>query len=226
MLHPTMHLLKDILTFAWRGSGKYVLIICVVLSVIADLAGLAPGFGGIASFLLAGYFCAIYHQLIQSTATGGKEAPEFPDTANLFEDLVWPMVQVVVVAVVSFGPFVGYTLWAGAESAHPMIGNGLLGLGVAYFPMAMLAVVILGSTGAVSPHIVMPAMARGGGLYWLGVLLLVVLYGVGAVIDELFSGHLIVGHLMMAVIGSYTLMTHARILGVVYRERQEELGWL
>jgi hypothetical protein len=30
----------------------------------------------------------------------------------------------------------------------------------------------------------------------------------------------------MAIVGSYTLMTNARILGVVYRERKEELGWL
>ena len=221
-----MNILKDILTFAWRGSGKYVLITCVVLSVIADLARLAPLFGAIATLLLSGYFCAIYYQLIQSTATGGREAPGFPDISNIFEDIIWPMLQILVVAVVSFAPFVGYVILAGDESANPIIAYGLLGLGVIYFPMAILAVVILGYTGALSPHIVLPAIFRGGWIYWVGVLLLLVLYFVGSLVENIFSGQLIIGHLIMAVVGSYTLMTNARILGVVYRLRQEELGWL
>lgn len=32
--------------------------------------------------------------------------------------------------------------------------------------------------------------------------------------------------LVMSLIAGYTLMTNARILGVVYRERKEQLGWL
>ncbi len=221
-----MNILKDILTFAWRGSGKYVLITCVVLSVIADLAGLAPLLGAIATVLLSGYFCAIYYQLIQSTATGGKEAPEFPDTANIFEDIIWPMLQILVVAIISSGPFLGYVIWAGDESVSPVIAYALLGLAVGYFPMAILAVVILGYTGALSPHIVFPAIVRGGWIYWVGVFLLLALYFVGAIVEDIFSGQIIVRHLTMAVVGSYTLMTNARILGIVYRERQEELGWI
>lgn len=221
-----MNILKDILTFAWRGSGKYVLITCVVLSVIADLVGLAPFFGGIARLLLSGYFCAIYYQLVQSTATGGKEAPEFPDTSNIFEDIIWPMLQILVVAIVSFGPFVGYVFWVGDEVLNPMLAYVLLGFGVVYFPMAILAVVILGYIGALSPHIVLPAIFRGGWIYWVGVFLLLALYFAGGVVEGVFTGRIIVGNLVMAVVGSYTLMTNARILGVVYRERREELGWL
>lgn len=221
-----MHLLKDILTFAWRGSGKYVLISCVVLSVIADLASLAPVIGLIASLLLSGYFCAVYYQLIQSSATGGKEAPDFPETSNIMEDILWPMLQIFAVALVSFGPCIGYMIWAGEESANPMVVYGLLGLGVVYFPMAMLAVVILGYTGALMPHIVVPAIFRGGWIYWAGVVMLLALYFMKSTIDDMFSGKIIIGHLIMAVIGSYTLMTNARILGIVYREREEELGWM
>lgn len=221
-----MHLLSDILTFAWRGSGKSVLITCVVLSIIADLAGLAPLIGPIATLLLSGYFCAIYYQLIQSTAIGGREAPEFPDTSNIFEDVIWPMLQILVVGLVSFGPFLAYVFLTDDESTRPIIAYALLGLGVAYFPMAILAVVILGYTGALSPHIVLPAISRGGWMYWVGVLLLLALYFFGTVVEGFFSRQIVVGHLVMAVVGSYTLMTNARILGVVYRERQEELGWI
>lgn len=221
-----MNILKDILTYAYRGSGKYVLVVCVVLSVVAKLAGIAPLVGPIAALLLSAYFCAIYFQMIQSSATGGKEAPEFPDTANFFEDIIWPMLQIFVVGIVSFGPFIGYSIWAGDDHLNPLIGYGLLGLGGIYFPMAMLAVVVLGYTGALSPQIVIPAIFRGGWLYWVGVFMLCLLYIAGSFIEDALSGSLIIGTLVMSVVSAYTLMTNARILGVVYRERQDELGWL
>lgn len=221
-----MNILKDMLTYAWRGSGKYVMITCVVMSVIADIVLIAPLVGPIASVLFSGYFCAIYFQLIKSTATGGKQAPEFPDTSNIFEDIIWPLLQILIVALVSFGPLIGYSIWSSDESTNRLIALALLAFGLVYFPMAMLAVVVLGYTGALSPHIVVPAILRGGWIYWLGVAMLVLLYMVGSAIENLFSGQLIVGHLIMAIVGSYTLMTNARILGVVYRERQEEFGWL
>lgn len=221
-----MNPLTDILTFAWRGSGKYIMATCVVLSLIADLAGLAPGIGGIASLLVSGYFCAVYYQMIQSTATGGKEAPDFPETSNVIEDLIRPMLQIVATAGLSFGPFIAYGILTNWEESNPLALFTLLGLGASYFPMAMLAVVVLGHLGALSPHIVLPAICRGGWIHWVGALLLLALYATGTIIHDLLHGHLVTRHLVMAVVGSYTLMTHARTLGVVYRERREELGWL
>ena len=221
-----MKILKDILTYAYRGSGKYVLILCVILSLVAKLAGIAPLVGPIAGLLLSAYFCAIYFQMIQSSATGGKEAPEFPDTANFFEDIIWPMLQIFVVGLVSFGPVLGYLIWAGDDHVKPLIANVLLGCGVIYFPMAMLAVVVLGYTGALSPHIVIPAIFRAGWLYWFAVLMLCLLYFVESAIESALSELFIVKFVILAFVGVYTLMTNARILGIVYREHQEELGWL
>jgi hypothetical protein len=87
-------------------------------------------------------------------------------------------------------------------------------------------VVVLGHLGAMSPHIVIPAIFRGGWLYWVGVVLLVVLYLVEGFLTKLSAGNPIVGTLLMSGVGAYVLMTNARMLGVVYREREEELGWL
>lgn len=221
-----MAILKDILTYAYRGSGKYVLIVCVALSLAAKLAGIAPLVGPIATLLLGAYFCALYFQMIQSSATGGKEAPEFPDTANFFEDIIWPMLQILMVGLVSFGPMIGYLFWTGEEHAQPLVAWGLLGFGAIYFPMAMLAVVVLGHTGALGPHIVIPAIFRAGWLYGFAVLMLCLLYLAESAIESALSGLFLIKFIVLAFVGAYTLMTHARILGIVYRERQEELGWL
>jgi hypothetical protein len=108
----------------------------------------------------------------------------------------------------------------------PFIGYALLGWGVIYFPMAILAVVVLGYTGALSSHIVIPAIFRAGLLYWLAVFLLLFLYMGQSLISSMLSGQMFIGSLVMSFIGSYALMTNARILGIIYREKQEELNWL
>ena len=77
-----------------------------------------------------------------------------------------------------------------------------------------------------SPHIVLPAIRSGDWIHWVGTLLLLALYASSTIINDLLNGHLVTRHLVMAVVGSYTLLTHARTLGVVDRERREELGWL
>jgi hypothetical protein len=221
-----MSILKDIVTYAYRGSGKYVFLLCVILSIVGKIAQIAPAFGAIASIFLFGYFCAVYYQMIQSSAGGDREAPEFPETANIMEDIIWPMLQIIAVFLVSFSPLIGYSFWAGEAGFDHKIGNFLLVLGVTYFPMAMLAVVVLGYTGAMSPHIVIPSICRGGWIYWIGVLSLCALYHLGSMIESATSGHYLMGHIVMSIVGVYTMMTNARILGLVYRERQEELGWL
>jgi hypothetical protein len=157
---------------------------------------------------------------------GGKEAPEFPDTSNIFEDIIWPQLQIFVIGLVSFGPVIAYSIWAGDDHNTPLISFALIGLGVVYFPMAMLAVVVLVYTGALSPHIVFPAIFRGGWLYWVGVLMLCLLYFMESIISKALAGSFIVGPLVMSIVSIYIMMTNARLLGVVYRERQEEFGWL
>ena len=221
-----MNVVLDIVTYALRGSGKYILLFGAVLSVVRDLVSFAPLIGWIAALFLVGYFCAIYFEIIQTTATGGREAPAFPETSNIFSDLFWPMMQVIVVLLASFAPWLAYSILVDEDALNPLVVFGLLGLGVVYFPMAMLAVVVLGYMGAMSPHIVLPAIFRGGLLYWLSVFLLCLLYMAEVFIAALLSGHFIIGSLIMAAVGMYTLMTNGRILGIVYREREEELGWI
>jgi len=171
-----MNFISDILTFAYRGSGKSILLICVILSVIASIASFAPIFGIIAWILFTGYFCSIFYQIIRSSAIGGMEAPNFPETSNILEDVIVPMLQVILVVMVSFAPYFVYTLFISSDHPDPMISNIFFGFGVIYFPMAMLAVVILGSIRALSPHIVLPAIFHGGWIYWGGVLMLTILY--------------------------------------------------
>lgn len=221
-----MKLLFDIFTYAYRGNGKYMLATCTFLWLLTYVSRVALLVGVMATLILFGYLCAVYFQLIQSTAAGRDEAPPFLDTSNFMEDIVWPLLQVFVVAVASFLPSIWYSLATDEEAANPVVEYTLLGLGVLYFPMAMLAVVVLGRTAAVSPHIVIPAIVRSGWLYWVAVLLLGLLYFTSGMIEEILGDRFMVILLLAPILGAYTLMTNARILGIIYRERQHKLGWI
>lgn len=217
----------DIATYSFRGNGKYVLFFGAIISVITDIVSFAGGLISlIAVVLLSGYICAVFFDIINSTATGNTEAPDFPDVSSVMDDVFEPFVHVIAVLLVSFGPWIAYQYFSDELLINDAIFYGLLGFGVIYFPMAMLAVVILGRLGGMSPHIVIPAIFRGGWLYWIAVVMLCLLYFVKITTNSMFEGRFILGSLIAAVLGMFTIMTSGRILGIVFRDREEELGWL
>ena len=215
-----MNLVKDAFPYPFRGGGLSMLIVGGVLGAISDLVSLAPLLGFFGSMVILGYFIGIYFQIIQSTATGATEAPEYPEVSNIIEDLVYPVLQVIVVAFVSFIPLI---LTVAFTDLSPVPG---IVLGIAYFPMAMMAVVVLGELRAANPAFVIRSIVSAGGVYWVAVASLLVLYCVESLVLELLGKSFIIGSLIVAFLGMYSLMVNGRILGLIYREREEELGWL
>ena len=185
-----------------------------------------PILGALASILIAGYFCAIYFEIIHTTTTGGSEAPDFPEITSVLEDLLYPALQVVMVYLFSFAPLLAYSYFVVEPQQDPVIYYSLLALSVIYAPMAMLAVVVLGNPLALSPHVVIPAIFRAGFLYWVVVCLICLLYLAELIAGYYLANQFIVGPVVLAVIAIYAFMTNARALGVVFREREKELNWI
>jgi hypothetical protein len=221
-----MNLLTDSLSYPLRGSGKYLLITVAVLSVGADLVSFAPIIGLVAWLLLFGYLCGVYFQIIQSTATGDSEAPLLPDTSNIYEDILSPALQVIAVIVVSFLPAIVATyMWRGDDNGR-FIVSILHMLGIFYAPMAILGVAVLGFLGASSPHIVIPAIFRCGGLYLLVVGALVGLYFVEGAVSVALGRMFIIRSLVLAVVGAYVMMANGRMLGLMFRCKRDHLNWI
>ena len=197
-----------------------MLFIGAILGVISDLASLAPMLGFFASVLILGYFIGIYFQIIESTATGSTEAPEYPEISNVIEDLVYPIFKVIFVAFISFIPLILMAAFTQSSSTLGVV------FGIAYFPMAMMAVVILGELRVVNPVFVIRSIISAGGLYWIAMASLILLYLLEILILNILGRTFIVGSLVASILGMYTLMANGRILGLIYREKEEELGWL
>lgn len=219
-----MNVIQDVCTYAIRGNGKWILLIGSVIKVLAIVMSFAPLIGMIANWILFAYFCALYFQIIETTASGSAEASEFPEISHPIDDLLLPMLKVIGVTLAVFSPVVVYLL--AMEEPVPGIVFSLAAGGAIYFPMAMMAVAVLGYLGAMGPQIVLPAILRAGGLYWLAVFLLVMLYMGQSYVEDLLAGSPFLGAVLSAVISMYLLMANGRMLGIIYRERREQMGWI
>ena len=221
-----MGIIQDIFTYPFRKSGKYMIVIGSVLSVLSELVRFAPLFGVVASLILAAYLTATYFEIIETTSTGSDEAPMFPNISNAWEDLAWPMIKSVIVFLVSFAPWLIYAFGVYEAEQHAGVHIALLGFAAIYLPMAMLGVVVLGYLGGLSPHIVFPAIFRAGGLYWLAVFLIVLIFLFQVFLGGLMEGRPVLGTLVLSVAGIVAMMLNGRTLGIIYRERREEMGWI
>ena len=92
--------------------------------------------------------------------------------SRIVEDLISPVLQVIFVGFVSFIPL--FVLHAFGEGGG-LLETLLILLGIACFPMAMMAVVVLGQLRAASPFLVIPSIISAGGYYWVAVCALVLL---------------------------------------------------
>ena len=224
-----MNIIGDSLNYPVRGNGKYLLVIGAVMSILSDIAGFVPFFGLAVHLIVFAYFCAIYFDIIQTTSTGSDEAPDFPGVADPLDDMVKPAFWVIAVIILALAPSLAYHLFADAprdQGIATLIDYGLIAFFVFYFPIAMLAVVNCGTLAAALPHVVVISIFRAGPIYLTAVGLLVAVY-VGI---ELLTGHIISMPMfvwpLIWVISMYAMMVNGRVLGLLYREREEELGWI
>lgn len=70
-------MIDDVLTFPFRGVGKYMLVIGSVLSLVFWLAAFVPLLGFIIAVGASGYFAAYYFDIVNSTACGQELAQPY-----------------------------------------------------------------------------------------------------------------------------------------------------
>ena len=224
-------LLEDVFTYAIRGGGKFVLIIGGVLMMGAKLAVLGGPLGLIAIVFLMSYFNAIFWDNIMTTAGGSEECDGFPDITDLFGDLIAPFIKTILVMILSFFPYFVWIIWG---DGNLLIDWALFFAGAAYFPMALMGLVVLGTFRAVSPHIVIPAIFRSGFTYWIAFGLLVLTQFSESYVETWLTNALpssvlttyVMIPALMCFVAIYTLMTSGRVLGLIYLKREDEIGWV
>lgn len=226
---PFARQIKSAFGYPLRGDGLILLgagaVFFFVLHIVASFAALV---GLILSVAAAGYVICYYQQILATSAAGRDTMPDWPDFSG-WADLIPPILQFIGTLLFSFGPAIALNLFVSAElpwkSWAIMVA---LGAGCVYFPMGFMAVALADSLTALNPLVIIPSILKIPGAYLLAVIILAAVVAVNWIGNTFLPQVLpvpILPGVLGEFIGLYLATVEMRTLGLLYRSKQEELGW-
>jgi hypothetical protein len=216
-------------TYPFKSDGIILLVAGTIFyAVVSYLAAHAMMAGLLLMIFGTGYLISYYQRILQSSAIGENEMPDWPDFTN-FSDLASPIFQAFGTILISFGPAILLRIFVQEESAWRewAIAGGMI-FGCLYFPLAFTAVTMADSLGGLNPLVIIPSILKIPGEY-----LLVVLLSVGIYFAETFGNALlgsvlpipILPTLISQFLGLYLGVVEMRLLGLLYWTKRADLGW-
>ncbi len=231
--------LHEVFGYPFRASGIILLVggslMIYVFKIVMFLAAHAGPFGIGAMILFPvlffGYFAAYLHKIVQASANGDSEMPDWPDLSSWWEDVGQPALHLLGVGLISFGPCLLYLISQGTES-NPWIWLPLLLLGLVYFPMACLSVAMFNSLLAANPLTVFVSMTRvlknyylASFIFWGAFIMSIVMEAVVAIIPSSLAPVRLAIVAVSVPISLYLYVIEARVLGLIYYGNRDTLGW-
>ncbi|MBI1177573.1 hypothetical protein GC207_09060 [bacterium] len=193
---------------------------------LGTVAVLAMGF---LKLLLAvfgtGYLAAYMFRVIQTSARGDEQLPDWPDLGDITNDLLMPLFRLFGTLLVCFGPAMIIDRWLGADG-RGWIYWTVYTIGLLYAPMALIGVAQFESVAAVNPLLVIPSILKTFGHYLIACVVLVVAVIIGSAGPNLVGAIIPwFGGLLSWCVSFYFLFVQMRILGVLYLCHEDELNW-
>ena len=214
------------LAYPLRDNGPLMLLGLAVLTAVMDFLARSLVVGmvlGIAGMGLGLYLLSYLREIVLSSADGEQRLPSWPDFQT--QGLGGSVVQWLGVYLVSFGPWMLTTRLMPPEGRW--LSPALLGLGCAYFPMAVLAVTIYDDLAALNPILVLISVARTLARYLILCLFLGVAVGAAWVSERATGGPIapVLGTVLSGVLWAYAGLVGARAIGWFYYCSKDQLAW-
>ena len=171
---------------------------------------------------------AFMQKVVTTSAMGVEGSLAWPDFTNWWEDIVAPLLQMGCILAFCFWPVVlgRYFLSAGELWNGWVIAAWILGL--VYLPIAILAVFMADSITALNPLILIPAIVRLGGQYWIVCGLLGAMVLIRLLLNAGLAAALpvpVLPSLLSGFASLYFLTLEMRVLGLMHLCNKEKLGW-
>lgn len=209
--------------FAYPLNGNGLILIAAGGAVFL-LVGWLPLIG----LLLTGYLFNYAKKIVAATAAGEDAVPDWPDFTNWAEDLVLPYVQLAALTILTVGP--AFLLEVFLPEGVPFRGGWVVFAAIyggLLAPMGMLALAMFDSFTALNPLALVWSIVRIPLDYAAAAL------AFGAVIAAYLYSEKIVGFIPVPVLplvlagfaNLYLIIVAMRILGLLYRSKQQALGW-
>ncbi len=224
-----LSLLRDALVYPWRDSG-WMLIVPGGFMLLATVIAGFGFFGLVAQVLIGGYLAAHYCNVIETTISGRRTQPEWPEMgAGVWENLVQPAFKVLAVHLIATAPALLLAFWLGSSTEEAESGLmvwGVLAFDSLYFPLAMVAVSLTGNLVSAMPHHILPAILRGGWPYATGAALLLVMMTLVQIVFALLASLPWLGLLLLCCGIMWSILFQARYCGLLYRRCQDRIAWV
>ena len=228
-----LSLLGDAFVFPFIGKGTWMIIAGAVFFTITQIIAILSCFGFILTFSVAGYLAAYMFKVVGAVARGDQEPPSWPDITSFYEDIFRPFILVVGTFAFCFAPCIVYLIvllrtqgWAAMSALEGIPAFVALAVvGLAYLPMALLAVALYDSFAGLSPLLVIRSIVRVTPAYAVACGFLLIAIIVRYVLATLFLWIPVVRLLLDNVVSLYFLMCEMYILGILYRVHEKKLKW-
>jgi len=218
------------------GSGPYVLVggtvfytlLYYYVALVMRYTPIPVWFiAFVVAFIFMGYLLQYFGRVVNSSAMGQKDAPDWPNfdpwvavlPLKLLLLCLVPMAAAVIFLIFARDFFNGLLV--------PVLGFLALGeLGFTVFPMMMLIFFVRKSFfDAVNPVVVLGSIRAAGKQYWTAAGIWMIIAPVGTALMFGLKFIPIIGTVLGAFAMLYFTMVGCRALGLVYQSRQEQLGW-
>ena len=227
--------LLDIFLYPTSMSGLINLGIFWILPILLGLiARLMPirFIWGIVGFIIGGYMFYYFIECIRDSALGGIRAPENIGNLPDMGDAISQSMEIVACAVIFWLPFSAYSIYKiswqlNADNYDPRtdaIFWLLLGYGIFFFPMGLLALAMFRSSAAFNPFLWIMSILRTFFQYCGLVLFFCILGWLVSRIMSSFRGALLFAFIFNAVF-VYLAMVGAHLLGRFYYLNSKKLNW-
>ncbi len=237
--------------YPFRGAGVLMVVAGMVILAMLKFGAMMMQmgslrfliFGLILQIFAGGYLFSFLQNIIHSTAAEDPELPDLPGLANFMDDILLPFLRLLGLVTFCFGPALALAVWL-AISGNSALGIAVIAamlFGLAYFPMAFLAVAILDTVTSANPLVVVPSILKVPAEYFVTLLVLGGVFVfralgdflVGILFPEGFSTHsmgalfgMLGAQVFWAFISLYLLIVATHLLGLLYVTRKHKLGWL
>lgn len=232
-IEPFWHDIAGLFKYPFSGSGVYLLACgAVFVTVVQFIVSLPTIFfyGSIMlSLFLSGYLSAYFISVVRSSARGRPAPPDWPDITDMVDNVIRPLVIVTVPGVAAFLPAIAYLIYHTFYGGEDLVLVGLVALGGFYYPMALIASVMTGtSLNSLNFVGVISSIFRVRKEYFIAQLVLLLFSGasVGAYITVAIIGKVsgaIIAKFVLQFLYLYFMMTYAHLLGLLYRQCESRI---
>ncbi len=219
--------LPGILKYPFGHGGTFMLVLGTLTFLVLDFVA---RFSWWMTIFAGGYLFVYLQSIITTTARGEDRLPDWPEFAEWWSDVAVPFFTLVFTVLVCFGPALAYLVMAGnsKEDVNYLIAFPLIGLGLLYFPMALLATAMSDSFIAINPFVVIPAITKVPVEYIIACVvffLMVVLRYLSETLLKTIIPIPILPSIPTGFLTLYFLTVEMRLLGVLYYKNRVRIGW-